>query len=126
MKTTILWVILAVLAAATLGCNVGNATSTPSGDTISDFPLPGETSNYTRLSEGMLTFETNMSIDEVVAFYRDTFSKEGYTERTQLTYTNEAAFGLIFDGHPSGQEFVIEGTDLGATTTITIRLRNID
>jgi hypothetical protein len=120
VKTTLLWIVLAVLTAATLAaCNTRR-------ESISEFPLPGEISNFTKLSDEMLTFETNLSLDDTLAFYQDILSKKGYTERTNLTFTNETAFGLAFDGHASGKEIIIQSADLGGTTTVTIRLRDID
>lgn len=59
-----------------------------------------------------------MSIDEVMAFYREEFGdKLGYTERDYLTNQTESTFQLVFDGHPKGLAIVIQGVDLGNGTT---------
>lgn len=129
MKATLLWIIVAVLAISSAACDVQSIMLFPKWNSISDFPLPsGKVTDYTKLSDEMLTFNTDMSLGDLFTFYRDLFTKEGYTERTKVTYANKTGFGLVFDGHPSGKEIIVQGAeaDEGGLSTVTIRFRDID
>jgi hypothetical protein len=124
---------LAVLLIVTLACGAsgggegaesessGNAPSSGgSGSVKTDFPLPRKYDNLmeTGPREAGINFQTPMSIDEVMAFYREEFGdKLGYTERDYLTSQTESTFQLVFDGHPRGLPIVIQGVDLGNGTT---------
>jgi hypothetical protein len=60
-------------------------------------------------------------VDEVVAFYRDEFGKQGLTERDSMTVTMGQLFTLVFDGDPSGKAISVSGADMGdGTTAVTI------
>src|SRR5689334_17356562 len=147
MKKTRLWMILAVLAAASLACNAimgGGKTATPaadesggaeatpasddgsSGTQNSEYPLPEHVSNFTDLGQDTITYQTTLSLKEVMAFYRDSFGKQGYKERQALTVTTDATFSFVFDGHASGKAIVVQGVDLGGgNTQVSIRLEAI-
>ena len=92
-----------------------------SGSVKTDFPLPRKYENLMpggTNREDSINFQTPMSIDEVMAFYREEFGdKLGYTERDYLTNQTESTFQLVFDGHPKGLAIVIQGVDLGNGTT---------
>ena len=79
-----------------------------------------------RLNEDQINFQTNMSMDEVIAFYRDAFAKQGLTEWTVLTSIEEKGFSLVFQGGPNGKEVVLQGVDLGNNTTnVNIRYEDV-
>lgn len=145
-KTRLLWIALAVLAAAALACNaVTGAFTTPqpqsgqpapsetaaengSGDTNgnpSEYPAPDDAENFTNLGGGTVDFQTKMSLKDVMKFYQDSFGKQGYTERTKLTVSSETTFSMVFDGHASGKSIVVQGVDLGGSTNVSIRLEKI-
>src|SRR5689334_19430773 len=129
MNKNRLWIVLAALAAAALACNAvmgtGTKTATPragdsdvqvtpagnGGDTQnpeSEYPLPDSVSNFTDLGQGTVSFQTTLSLQEVMDFYRDSFGKEGYTERELLTVTSDSTFSFVFDGHASGKAIVVQ------------------
>ncbi len=147
MNKSRLWIVLAALAAAALACNavMGGAKTatpaavdsdvevTPTGDSSdtqnpdSDYPMPDSVSNFTDLGQGTVTFQTTLSLEEVMDFYRDSLGKEGFTERELLTVTSDSTFSLVFDGHASGKAIVIQGVDLGdGSTNVSIRLEAVD
>ena len=146
MNKSRLWIVLTALATAALACNAvkGGAKTatpavdsdvevTPTGDSSdtqnpdSDYPMPDSVSNLTDLGQGMVTFQTTLSLEEVMDFYRDSFGKEGYTERELLTVTSDSTFSLVFDGHASGRSIVVQGVDLGdGSTNVSIRLEAVD
>ncbi len=78
----------------------------------SDFPMPDDAKNVVSVA-GTVNYQTTLSLDEVMDFYRDIFGKQGYSERELLTTVTDGVFSFVFDGHESGQAIVIQGVDLG-------------
>lgn len=86
-----------------------------------EFPLPDDAGNVMVIGEGATSFQTGLSIPDVVTFYR--FAFPDYTEREILTVVEEGIFNLVFDGHPSGQAIVIQGFPMGeGVVNVSIRL----
>jgi hypothetical protein len=145
-KFTVLFAILA-LATASLACQVlsgggdsspsapvqdmegfpSDSSGSPGGSSAggqSEFPMPNGAKNVISVA-GSLNYQTNMSLEEVMAFYRDAYGKQGYIERPILTVVSDGVFSMVFDGHPSGQAVVIQGVDLGdGTMNVNIRLED--
>lgn len=91
----------------------------------SEFPMPDDAKNVVSVA-GTVNYQTNLSLDEVMDFYRDTFGKQGYTERELLTTVTDGVFSFVFDGHESGQAIVIQGVDLGdGSVNVNISLQDI-
>ncbi|MEM7345076.1 MAG: protein kinase, partial [Chloroflexota bacterium] len=101
-------------------------TETPIPDT--DFPLPDNVQFFVAALKGeLITFQTDLSIDEIVVFYRNSLTAQGFTERTNLTNLTGDTYSLVFDGRPDGQSIVIQGVDLATSSptdlrTVTIRV----
>lgn len=90
----------------------------------SDFPLPDDAKNVMSVS-GTVNYQTSLSLDEVMEFYRGVYGDMGYTERDLLTVVSEGVFSMVFDGDPSGQAVVIQGVDLGdGTMNVNLRLED--
>ena len=94
---------------------------TTDGDSItvggeSEFPMPADAINVVSMGNTVLNFQTKLSLDEAMSFYRDEFGKSGYTERTELTVTGGGTFSMVFDGHKSGQAITVQGVDFGDGT----------
>jgi hypothetical protein len=103
-----------------------------SGDNTSDtgFPMTADAYNITEIGDGSLLYYTNLSLEEVMAFYRTEYTARGYTEREALTVVdaNTGVFSMIFDGDPSGKSVVIQSVDLGqgdGSRTVAIRLEDV-
>jgi hypothetical protein len=100
----------------------------PSGDGgnfDTEFPVPDDAQNFTNAA-GNVNFQTEMSIDDVLAYYRDAFTSQGYTERDLLTAITDTTFSIVFDGHESGDAIVVQAVDLGnGTTNVNIRLEDV-
>lgn len=88
---------------------------------IDGFPVPSDASSVVTAG-GVVTFVTNLSVDEVVNFYRDEYGKQGLTERTSMSVVMEGQlFNLVFDGDASGKAISISGADMGdGTTSVTL------
>jgi hypothetical protein len=90
----------------------------------SDFPVPDDAKNVVSVS-GTVNYQTDLSLDEVLDFYRDLYGKQGYTEREILTTVTDSVFSIVFDGDASGEALVIQGVDLGdGTTNVNISLQD--
>lgn len=95
----------------------------PSGD--SEFPMPSDAKNVMSVA-GTLNYQTSLGLNDVMAFYRDVYGKQGYAERSILTVTTDTTFNLVFDGHENGQAIVIQAVDLGdGTVNVNIRFEDI-
>jgi hypothetical protein len=91
-----------------------------------DFPLPEDVREFMKVGESTINFRTSMSMDEVIAFYRQAFSEQGLTERKVTTVINEKAFSLVFDGSPNGMAVVIQGFPVDKeTVNVSVRYEDV-
>jgi len=91
-----------------------------------EFPLPADVSNLMDLGNGSINFQAKISLKDAIAFYRESFIKQGYKEREINTAITDSTFSLVFDGHASGKAIVAQGVDLGSgNVNINIRLEDI-
>ncbi len=91
----------------------------------SEFPIPDDATNVVSVAE-TVNYQTKLSLDEVMAFYRDYYGKQGFTERDLLTTVTDGVFSFVFDGHESGKAIVIQGVDLGdGTVNVNISLQDV-
>ncbi|MCB0208621.1 MAG: hypothetical protein KDJ52_04810 [Anaerolineae bacterium] len=89
-----------------------------------DFPLPTVVQNFyiEETPYQQVNFQTDLTLDEALAFYREAFAAQGLTERTLLTNIVEGtAFSLVFDGSANGLALVIQAVPIGEVTNINIR-----
>ena len=95
-----------------------NGGSTDGGSqTIGGFPVPGDATNVVQ-AQDTVVFETKMSTDDLIKFYRDEYGKLGLKERTSMTVTMGQLFTIVFDGDSSGKAISISGADSGKGTTV--------
>ena len=91
---------------------------------VGGYPIPSDATNVISAAD-TVTFTTKLSVDEIMAFYRDEYGKQGLTERTSMTVTMSQLFTIAFDGDPSGKAISISGVDNGdGTTSVTITKQN--
>jgi hypothetical protein len=96
------------------------------GDYDTVFPLPGDVQNFIgEGGENMVNFQTSLSLEEAIEFYRQAFTGQGLTERKVLTAIEDEIFSMVFDGWPNDKALVIQGVDLGETTNINIRFEDV-
>ena len=90
-----------------------------------DFPVPADATNVINVGNEVVNFQTSLSMNDAMKFYRDEFGKSGYTERDGLTVTSDTTFSMVFDGHKSGKAITVQGVDFGnGTLNISITLAN--
>ena len=99
----------------------------PGGNTTNTgFPMTADAYDVTEIGDGSILYYTNLSLEEVMAFYRAEYTSRGYTEREILTVVSEGVFSMVFDGDPSGKGVVIQSVDLqDGSRTVAIRLEDV-
>ncbi|MBW8012425.1 MAG: hypothetical protein FVQ83_14515 [Chloroflexi bacterium] len=60
------------------------------------------------ISDGAVSFDTDLTIDALVLFFRNAASTEGFSERTDLTVITADSAYIVFEGHESDLAIVIE------------------
>lgn len=95
-----------------------------------EFPLPGTVHCLLQFptGQGSINFQTELSLEEAIAFYRDSFAAVGVTEREINTAITESVFSMVFDGWPEtapGEAVVVQGVDLGGRVNINIRIEDL-
>ena len=91
-----------------------------------DFPMTQDAFNLANIGDGSLVYQTQMSIEDVMKFYRAAYAAKGYIERKELTRISDGNFKMTFEGDPSGQVVVVHSEDLGdGSLLITVRLEDI-
>lgn len=121
-------VVSVVSACAGLGSGAAPAPAGTSGSSSYDtkFPLPSSVSNFTATGDDAINFQTKLSLNDTVAFYRDAFTQGGLTERTINTAITDTTFSMVFDGDSSGKAIVVQGVDLGnGTTNVNVRFEDV-
>ncbi|MCD4674285.1 MAG: hypothetical protein K8R77_16605 [Anaerolineaceae bacterium] len=94
---------------------------TDAGD--SPYPVPDDAQNLMNL-DGVINYQTSLTLDEVVAFYRQALAAQGYTERTINTVIEAGVASLVFDGDPSGKALVVQVVSLGESSNVNVRLED--
>lgn len=95
-----------------------------------DFPIPEDAFNYTTSPTpgvgGSVNFQTELSLDEAIEFYRNQLTEQGLSEREINTAITETTFNLVFEGAENDLAVVVQGVELGAQRNINIRYEKLD
>lgn len=120
MKTQTSRILFLLLAGALVLAACGTSYDT-------NFPMPDSVSNFDGAGgDSPINFQTELSLEDVTAFYRAEFEGQGLTERELLTSVTDDVISLVFDGHSSGQAVVLQAVDLGnGSTNVNLRLEDI-
>jgi len=89
-----------------------------------EFPLPEDVRDLIQTDTGQVNFQTGLSLEQTIDFYRGAFAAQGLSERQLLTAISETTFSLVFDGDPEGA-IVVQGVDLG-NGTVNVNIRHED
>ncbi|MDY6876575.1 MAG: hypothetical protein SWK90_10310 [Chloroflexota bacterium] len=93
-------------------------------DTV--FPLPDDVQNFSGDGgESDVSFQTSLSMDEAIEFYREALADLGLTEYDVLTSIQDDGFSLVFTSWPNGEDVVVQGVDFGETINVSIRLEEV-
>ena len=125
MKRATSYMLLALIALLAASCGGGGGATTygsGGGSYDTDFPLPASVSNFTKTGDTGINFQTTLSLQDALAFYRAAFTQAGLTERTINTAVTDTTFSVVFDGDPGGKAIVVQGVDLGnGATNVNVR-----
>ena len=95
-----------------------------------DFPIPEDAFNYSTSPTpgvgGAVNFQTELSLNEAIEFYRNQLTEQGLTEREINTAITETTFNLVFEGAENDLAVVVQGVELGAQRNINIRYEKLD
>ncbi|HEX6385703.1 MAG TPA: hypothetical protein VF177_13615 [Anaerolineae bacterium] len=102
--------------------------TTPADDAYDTvFPLPDDVQNFVgEGGESQINYRTNLSLDQVIAFYRQEFSAQGLVEREALTVIEDSTFSLVFDNPEDNRAIVIQGVDLAGSINVNVRFEEGD
>ncbi len=76
----------------------------------SPFPLPGdEIQNFSKFGTVKITYQTNLSIEEVITFYRGALNLQRLVEDASRTAITSDSFILVFLGSTNGLLLYVEG-----------------
>lgn len=96
-----------------------------------EFPLPKDVQGFMHLGAGdsAVNFQTKMSLEETMEFYRKELTAKGLSEEPILSVIDDdkTGFSMVFRGGPNDKEVVVQGVDLGNdTTNVNIRYEDVD
>lgn len=96
------------------------------GEYDTEFPLPDDVQDLYRggTYEGQINYKTELSVQQIVEFYRTVLDAKGMEEDTRLATIDETGFSIVFNGWKPGKWLVIQGVDLGELRTVNLRLEN--
>ncbi len=109
----------------------GTTSSTDTADTIDTiFPLPESVDNLMSVpgSADAINYQTSLTSEEAMEFYRQALTADGATERELLTVETDGTFSMVFDGWPdaNGQAVVVQGTPIGPDQlNVNVRMEDV-
>jgi hypothetical protein len=99
------------------------AAGPASYDTV--FPLPDDVQEFLTMGDDQINYQTGLSMDEIIEFYRKSFTDMGLTERPILTVIDDSGFSLVFDGWENGESVVLQGVDFGTSINVNLRFEDV-
>jgi len=91
-----------------------------------EFPLPEDVKNFQKINEQNISYQTSLSIDEILAFYRQELDIQGFSEVDILTQINPDNFSIVFSPASGGVDIVVQGVQLDPNTlNVNIRYENV-
>jgi hypothetical protein len=104
----------------------GQSGPPPGPPPQSVFPLPEDVQNFSgTLKTEAINYQTNISLDEILQFYRTEFAAMGLVERDITTTVSDQMFSVVWDGWADGKSVVVQSLDLGYSSTEDKRNVNI-
>ncbi|HEY9692148.1 MAG TPA: CHAT domain-containing tetratricopeptide repeat protein [Oculatellaceae cyanobacterium] len=104
-------------ASGDVSISASNNTQAGQSSYYTAFPVPNYIKNYTEFpsqsvqGEIVITFNTNLSFDEIVKFYRQAFSVKNFTEDPALTQLTDPLWQqIVFNDSPNGKKIAIQMT----------------
>ncbi|MCA9980407.1 MAG: hypothetical protein KDD89_06235 [Anaerolineales bacterium] len=108
------------------GGSSGEGTNTEesvAGDV--ELPTTDDATDTLSLGSDMVTFTSQLSLEDVVAFYREYASANGLVERDITTIISEDVISIVFDGLEGDLSLVIQAIPYQGATTVTVSVQDI-
>lgn len=86
------------------------------------FPIPPNSSDFSHSGNNVLDFRTNVNLKDVLAFYRNIYSAQGFKECVGGSSVTETHFYLVFNGYTGtngNAPLVIDGSTISTDQSIT-------
>jgi|APSaa5957512622_1039677.scaffolds.fasta_scaffold268686_1 hypothetical protein len=93
--------------------------------TQSPFIVTNDAKDITNPSETQSMYKTDLSLDEVLSFYREKLTANNLVERELLTIQSDTTLNLVFDGSENGKALVIQAVVIDDYTNVVIRFEKI-
>jgi hypothetical protein len=91
-----------------------------------DFPLPEDVQNFQKINEQNISYQTSLSIEKILAFYRQELIAQGFSEVDILTQINPDNFSIVFSPASGGVDIVVQGVQLDPNTlNVNIRYEDV-
>ncbi|MBN1462407.1 MAG: hypothetical protein JW922_01850 [Paludibacteraceae bacterium] len=98
-----------------------------SGNTM--FPVTADAKDVKKLDDTTMNYRSNLSLKEVETFYRDTFTGQGYAERTLNTVSNDTVLSFVFDKlaseGSSDETIVVQATVVQDYVNVNVRYEKV-
>ena len=94
-------------------------------DSETDLPTTADAYELLSLSEDLVTFTSDLSLEEVAEFYRAYAEENGLTEREITTIITEDVISIIFDGWPTGESLTVQAIPYDGATTVTVSIQDV-
>lgn len=90
------------------------------------FPLPADVRNFTRgdADAEQINYQTQLTLDEILKFYRGALSELGATEDTRMTTIDSKVISIVFDGWAPHKWLILQAVDLGELRNVNLRLED--
>jgi len=90
------------------------------------FPLPQDVQNFAKtLKTDQVNFQTNLSLEDIVQFYRREFTAQGLSEISLVTLIADDCISLAFAGLPDDKKVIVQAVDLGYSSVTNMRNVNL-
>lgn len=86
-----------------------------------NFPLLPDAKDVKDLN-GTIIYQSNTSLDDAFAFYKEAFHSQGLTENEILTMQQDTMFQQVYTGNANGKSLIVQ-TSITGDNTITVTLR---
>lgn len=90
-----------------------------------DLPLSEDAYEVLALSADMVTFTSDLSLEEVAEFYRLYAEENGLTEREITTIITDDVINLVFDGWSDTQALIVQAIPFDGATTVTVSVQDV-
>ena len=113
------------VAVETVEAVVEGITAPENVELLAPFPIPADIEMILLNEAEQSLLTVKQSKEDLMAFYQTELTAMDLTERELLTVMTGDTFSMVYDGWEDGRSVVVQGTSLGETMSISIRLEEV-